>query len=126
HAFMDEGEQAVEDTQRALRLTPLDPHRFLYDSLAASACIAARQYDNALEHARRSLRANRKHTSTLRVMAVAQWRLGRHEEGVGTARELLRLEPNLTVSRWLAGAASAPYPVGQEFARTLREVGIPD
>jgi TolB-like protein len=126
HAFMGEGERAVEDTQRALRLTPLDPHRFMYDSLAASACIAAHQYDNALELARRSLRANRKHTSTLRVLAVAQWRLGQHEEAVATGNELLKLEPNLTVGRWLAGAPSAAYPVGQEFARTLREVGIPD
>jgi TolB-like protein len=126
HAFMDEGRQAVEDTQRALRLSPLDPHRYFYDSLAASACIAARQYREALDAATRSFKANRKHTSTLRVMAVAQWHLGLEEEARQTAQELLRLDPTLTVSRWLDRAPSAPFAVGQDFAKALRAVGIPD
>lgn len=125
HAFLGEGQQAVDNTQRALKLTPLDPHRFFYDSLAASACISAGQYDRALELAQRSLRANCKHTSTLRVMAVAQWRCGLHDEARRTARALLKLEPKLTVSGWLANAPSAPYDNGQEFARVLAEVGIP-
>jgi class 3 adenylate cyclase/tetratricopeptide (TPR) repeat protein len=126
YAFMGEGQRAVDDTQRALTLSPLDPHRYYYDSLAASAHLAARQYTQALESTQRSLRANRKHTSTLRVMAVAQWQLGRHEEARKTAQELLTLEPGLTVSRWLERSPSAPYPVGQEIARILRQAGVPN
>jgi tetratricopeptide (TPR) repeat protein len=126
NAFTDKGSEAVKDTQRALKLTPLDPHRYFYDSLAASACIAAHDYASALELARRSLRANRKHTSTLRVMSVAQWHLGLHKDARATAKELLRLEPTLTVTRWLKRTPSAPYRVGQEFARVLRKVGIPN
>jgi len=126
NAFTDKGSQAVNNTQRALKLTPLDPHRYFYDSLAASACIAACDYASALELARRSLRANRKHTSTLRVMSVAQWHLGLRKDARATAKELLRLEPTLTVTRWLKRTPSAPYRVGQEFARVLRKVGIPN
>ena len=40
HAFKSEGRQAVDNTERALRLSPLDPHRYFYDSLAATACVA--------------------------------------------------------------------------------------
>jgi class 3 adenylate cyclase/tetratricopeptide (TPR) repeat protein len=126
HAFKGEGPQAVDNTQRALKLTPLDPHRYFYDSLAATACIAANKYDQALELAQRSLRANRKHTSTLRVMAVAQWQLGQHDVARQTTQELLRLDPNLTVSRWLERAPSAAYEVGRAFANVLRQVGVPD
>lgn len=126
HAFTGEGTEAVEHAERALRLTPLDPHRYLYDSLAASACVAAGRWDDALDLATRSLRANRKHTSTLRVMAVSQWHLGQYERARATGQELLRLEPNLTVSSWLAGAPSAPYSVGQEFAKALHHIGIPE
>ena len=126
HAFMDQGEVAVSCTRRALRLSPLDPHRYFYDSLAASACIAARKYASALELAKRSLRANRNHTSTLRVMAVAQWHLGLEEEARRTAQELLKLDPGLTVSQWLKRAPSASFRVGQEFAKALRLVGVPD
>jgi adenylate cyclase len=126
HAFMDEGQQAVEDTQRALRLSPLDPHRYFYDSLAASAWISARQYEAALDSALSSMKANRKHTSTLRVLAVAQWHLGMEEEARQSARELLNLDPTLTVSRWLERAPSASFAVGKEFAKVLRLVGVPD
>lgn len=125
HAFMGEGELAVAESQRALSLTPLDPHRYFYDSLAATACFVAHQYEDSLRLAQRSLRANRMHTSTLRVMAAAQWRLGQFEEARKTARELLRLEPSLTVERWLARSPSAPFSVGKEFSKVLREVGVP-
>ncbi len=126
HAFMSQGEQAVEHTERALKLSPLDPHRYFYDSLSATAYVAARQYDRAVDLAQRSLRANRKHTSTLRVLTVAQWQLGRCEEARRTAEDLLKLEPALTVSGWLSRSPAAPYPIGQEAAEALRRAGVPD
>lgn len=126
YAFRGEGNEAVRETEHARFLTPLDPHRFFFDSLAASACLAAEKYERALQLAQRSLRANRTHTSTLRVKAVAQMRLGRKAQARQTAAELMALEPNLTVRRWLERSPSADYPVGQAFARTLREAGVPD
>lgn len=126
HAFRGEGDLAVKCTQRASRLSPLDPHKYYYDSLSATASIAAGKYDNAMKLATRSLRANRNHTSTLRVLAVAQWQLGFQEQARETAQELLRREPHLTVSRWLERSPSAPFEVGQEVARVLRQVGVPD
>lgn len=126
HAFMGDGRQAVEHVERALKLSPLDPHRFYFDSLAASAHIAAQRYDLALEFAQRSLRANRLHTSTLRVMTVAQWRLGRHDDARNTAHDLMILEPSLTVSGWLERSPSASYPVGRDFAEVLRLAGVPN
>jgi tetratricopeptide (TPR) repeat protein len=116
----------VEYTQHALQLTPLDPQRYFYDSLAGSACIAARKFDRALEYAQRSLRANRMHTSTLRVKAVAEWQLGLHDQARETARQLMTLEPSLTVRGWLERAPSAQFKVGQEFAEVLRQVGVPN
>lgn len=125
YAFRGEGVRAVQDTQRALVLSPLDPHRYFYDSLSASAFIAARRYEDALDYALRSYRANRTHTSTLRVLAVARWQLGQREEARQTAAELLKLQPSLTVRDWLARSPSGNYEVGKEFADILRQVGIP-
>ena len=126
HALVGEGAQGVQDTERALRLSPLDPHGYYFHSLAATAHITAEQNDLALEHAEHSLRANRSHTSTLRVKAVAQWRLGLEAEARQTAADLLLLEPNLTVSGWLKRSPSAPYPNGRAFAETLAKIGIPN
>jgi adenylate cyclase len=126
HAFRSEGQVAVEHTERALSLSPLDPHRYFYDSLSATACVAARHYDRALELAQRSLRANCMHTSTLRVLTAAHWHLGQHKEARKAAQQLLKLEPSLTVSGWLERSPAAPYPVGQETAEALRGAGVPN
>ena len=125
HAFRGEGKHAVRGTQRALRLSPLDPHHYFYDSLAASAALSAADYKGAIELARRSLRANRTHTSTLRVLAIAQWQLGRHKEARDTVRDLMTLQPTLTVSRWLERSPSSEFEIGKLCARSLQEAGVP-
>ena len=126
HAFTDEGNSAVEQTETALSLSPFDPHRYYYDSLTASAYLTAGQFDKALELARHSLRANRSHTSTLRVMAVAQWKLGQRKAARETGEILMTLEPNLTITGYLERTPSADYRIGREIARVLRKVGVPD
>lgn len=126
HAFTDEGKSAVEQTETALSLSPLDPHRYYYDSLTASAYLTAGQFDKALELARHSLGANKSHTSTLRVIAVAQWKLGQRQAARETGELLMTLEPSLTITGYLERTPSADYRIGQEIARVLRKVGVPD
>ncbi len=125
-AFQGRGQAAKRDSERALHLAPLDPHRFFFLALAASANIAAEDYERAVVLAKASLRMNRTHTSTLRVKAVAQMRLGDEEAARETTRELLRLQPNLSVRAWLRNSPSANFEVGQHFAATLRETGVPE
>ena len=126
HAFVGEGSQAVEDTQRALRLSPLDPYSYHYHSLSATAYLTAGNSELALKHAEVSLRANRLSASTLRVKAVAQWRLGFSDEARKTGVQLLQLEPSLTVSGWLRRSPTSSYETGRAFANTLKEIGIPN
>lgn len=126
HAFCDEGDQAVRDTELALVLSPLDLHRFFYDSLAASANLTAGDYARALDLAHRSLRANRMHTSTWRVLTVAQWQLGMHEEARESARQLLRLEPAFTVCGYLGHTPGAAFSIGKLIAEVLLKAGVPD
>lgn len=126
HAFKSEGEQAIEYAERALSLSPLDPHRYFYDSLAATAAVAAGRYRRALELAQQSLRANRKHTSTWRSMTVAQWQLGRFDDARQSAQELLKLQPSLTVSGWLKASPAAGYEIGRLAADVMRKAGIPE
>ena len=125
HAFRSEGERAIEFTERALALSPLDPHRYFYDSLAGTAAISAGRYERAIELAQHSLRANRKHTSTWRVLTVAQWQLGRFDEARASAQELVKLQPTMTVSGWLKGSPSAGYKLGRLAAEVLRKAGVP-
>jgi adenylate cyclase len=125
-AFVGNGPAAYWKTTRSRMLSPLDPQRDYYNSLSATACLADDRNEEALDLAERSLRANRIHTSTYRVKIAALWRLGRRAEALETAARLRALEPGLTVSGWLRRSPTAGFPLGREFAETMRHVGIPD
>ncbi len=125
HAFRDEGKEAVRHTKHALKLSPLDPLRYYFDSLAATAAFSAGQYQRALNLAERSLRLNRTHGSTLRVMVVALWHLERLGEARAAAANLLKLEPGFRVSTYLERSPSAEFAIGRSIADTLERAGIP-
>jgi adenylate cyclase len=125
HAFTGNGPQAVDDTQLAIQLSPLDPHRYYYDTLAATAYLSNHQFELALASAERSLRANKSHTSTIRAKAIACWQLGRYEEAKLMGNTLMKLEPNLTITSWLARSPSNGYEIGNEWAEVLANVGVP-
>ena len=126
HAFRDEGKQAVRDTKQALKLSPLDPLKYYFDSLGATAALSAGQYQRAFNLAERSFRLNRTHTSTLRVLVVAAWKLDLVDNARSWARELMRLDPNFRVSRFLASSPSGPSRFGQDAAATFLAAGIPN
>ncbi len=125
-AFQDRGEDGVRDTERALHLAPLDPHRFFYLVMAAGAWLTPNNFARSEELALASLRLNRTHTSTLRVLAVAQHSQGKTAEARETVSKLLKLQPDLRVSRWLKSSPSAEFNTGKIFAKALRDAGVPD
>ncbi|MBY5934723.1 winged helix-turn-helix domain-containing protein [Tateyamaria omphalii] len=124
-SFCDRGAQGKRDAERALHLTPLDPHRFFYLALAAGANLSAEDYPRAVTLAKESVRLNRTHVSTLRVLAAAQQGAGQFDDARTTASELLQLQPDLRISSWLRTAPSAQFRNGQRFAELLRGAGIP-
>jgi len=126
NAFKGDGGAAFDASERALRLSPLDPIRYFYDSLAASAAVSAAQYERAIELALRSLRSNRTHTSTYRALAIAQAMSGKLEAASATVTSLLKLEPTFTVSKFRERSPSSEYPVGQAYANALKLAGLPE
>lgn len=126
HAFRGEGNAAMTDTEKALKLSPLDPLRYFYDSLAATAALSAEDYIRASELAQRSLRANRTHTSAWRALTVAETYLGRSELATQAASELLRLEPRFTVGGFLNRSPSSWSTFGQKCAQAFRAAGVPE
>jgi adenylate cyclase len=124
-AFQGRGREAMEETERAVALSPLDPWRYYYDSLCATAALSAREYERAIELARRSLRANRTHVSTLRVIAIATSELGRMDEARDTVMELRKLDPSLTVTGYLARSPARNFETSTIWAEALRRAELP-
>lgn len=126
HAFTDQGGLAVAETEHAMRLSPLDPHRFLYEAHCAGAHLSAGNYGRAIELAESSRRANRCHSSTLRILTVAYWEAGRKDEARKTALEVLKNEPTLTVGGYLKRSPNADFKIGKRVAKALKAAGVPD
>jgi TolB-like protein len=125
HAFRDEGMIAVDATSRARRLSPLDPFGYFYDSLNATANLAAGDYARALELADRSLIINDRHISTLRTKIVALHNLGRRAEAIQAGQELLRRQPDFTVTAYNHTHPAADFTFGKNAAEAFRAAGIP-
>jgi class 3 adenylate cyclase/TolB-like protein len=126
HAFRGEGLEAMEYTEQARRLSPLDPLRYFYDSLAATAALSAGRYERAIELAGSSLRLNRTHTSTWRALAIAQVQLDRLDDARKTVKQLLALEPGLTVKAYQERSPSSSFATGKVWSDALRRAGVPD
>ncbi len=124
-AFKGDWDAAVDATRRAMELSPLDPQRYYFESLGATAELSADQYVNAERLARSSLVLNRMHLSTWRALTislVAQERMDEARQALSKVREL---EPELTVAKYLARMPNAELETGHHWARCLAMAGLP-
>lgn len=126
--FRGMSEGAVASTERAMQLSPIDPLRYYYQSLAASTATCTEQYDKAIVLAKASIRVNRTHASTYRALAISQALSGREAEARVTAGQLLTLDPQSSVQRFIDRypAANEAPQLMHKLAEGLRIAGLPD
>lgn len=117
--------ESIEQAEVAARLSPIDPMKYYYDMILASGLSIHGEYERAIQLATRSLRANRHHQPTLRVLLHAQFESGRVEEARSTLRLLLDEVPGLTVSSYL-GMGGSDSQGRQRLAKALRQLGVPE
>lgn len=125
HAFRDEADDALTATDQAMKLSPIDPFSYFYDSLNASAHLAGGHYEKALMLADRSLEKNDRHLSTIRARLTALHYLGRDEDARVCAKELMRKQPDCTVQNYLDGHPSGDFKLGKSVAEAMKASGIP-
>lgn len=124
HGFLGEGVAALDASERSLQLSPLDPLRFYYDSLSATAAMGAQRYARAAELAQRAIRANCMHGSSYRALAISQVMLGQVESARATVTRLRAVEPGSSVRQFQARAA-VDSAQNRLFAQALVEAGLP-
>jgi adenylate cyclase len=125
HAYQEQGELAVSSALRAQSLSPLDPLRYYYDNFTSTAMLSNGDLDGAIQYGLQSLRANRMHGPTLRILAVAHSLAGDMAAATSAIKQIQALEPGFTV-----GAFRARYPgsnTGQveRYAGALAAAGLP-
>jgi TolB-like protein/class 3 adenylate cyclase/tetratricopeptide (TPR) repeat protein len=126
HSYGSRGELAVECALRAQRLSPLDPMKYYYDNFTSTAMLSAGDYLGAIRYGKSSLRANRTHGPTLRILAIAQVLAGQIDDARETVKNLLLVEPSFRVPRFLERYPGAAAPHAAVYAEALRAAGLPD
>lgn len=119
------GGVAVPASERALSLSPLDPMKYFFDSLAATAALSGQDAERPIRLARRSLRQNRLHASTWRTLVFALDRAGRADEAREAGEDLMRVEPGLTLTRFAERFPGRDGPLMGPWLAALERAGVP-
>ncbi|MFD1797407.1 hypothetical protein ACFSC1_15595 [Paracoccus aurantiacus] len=123
-AFQDDGGAAIRATDRARHLSPIDPFGYYYDSLSASAHLAACDYARALELADRSLMANERHLSTLRTRIAALHFTGDIEGSRKAASDMMRRFPEFRLENYQRDHPAASSATGRNVIEALKAAGV--
>ncbi|KJZ17922.1 hypothetical protein [Loktanella sp. S4079] len=123
-AFRDEGRSAIMATEKARRLSPIDPFGYYFDSLASSAHLAAGNYQQSLDLAEQSIMANDRHISTLRVRIAALHALNRGAEAKQAAHDLLRRFPEFRLADYRTTHPSSESKTGRLVVAALSDAGL--
>ncbi|MEK9283731.1 MULTISPECIES: winged helix-turn-helix domain-containing protein [unclassified Bradyrhizobium] len=92
-----EGDAAA---RRALRLSPRDPFAAIYCGVAAYAQFIGRNYDEAVQMARESLRQRGDFVGAHRVLTASAGMLGNRELAASALQGLRRAQPNISLG-WI-------------------------
>jgi adenylate cyclase len=128
HAYMGEGETALDCLNRSVQLSPLYPWVNWQSNAFALAHFAAGRYEDALVWIERQLRDWPNHVVFLKHKAATLALLGRSDEGREVIERLRALVPGLTVSR-LRGIEAILFrhaPVFNARLEGLRRAGLPE
>jgi TolB-like protein/DNA-binding SARP family transcriptional activator len=125
HAWMGDGQQAIDEINKAMALSPYDPLMYAYSNIAGMAYLVDEQHERAIECALRSLRENRTYTSAYRLLVMALVLARREDEARTSARRLLELEPGLTVAGFRRRYPGSAGPQVDLFCDALARAGIP-
>jgi TolB-like protein/class 3 adenylate cyclase len=126
HASRNEPEAAIEAIERARRLSPFDPYAFFYAGIIASAHLAARRFEQAIEWADRALHDQPRLVIAMRTKVVALAHLGRLDEARAELSRVLIIDPKLTITGYRAYARFMAPEVLELFVTGFRLAGLPE
>jgi adenylate cyclase len=114
-------EQAISDTQQAMRLSPRDPYLGSWHQVLGDAELGARHFDAAIDQYHSAIDAGFRVFVPYVDLAAAYALKGETEEAKSALTEGRRLNPELTLA-WLIGHAPNIPPLFEG----LRKAGLPE
>ena len=116
-------EEAVRSFERAIRMSPIDP--LLHPTFVGMgmAFIELRRFDEAIVAGKKALRQNPSFSPAYRCLASAFAHLGRDAEAREAAARLLEVDPDFTISAFIARGGQSNAKL---LIEGLRKAGLPE
>ena len=116
-------EEAIRSFERAIRLSPVDATLSLTFGGIGSALIELGRFDEAIVAGKKAQRLNPAFQVPYRCLASAFAHLGRDAEAREAAARLLEVDPDFTISAWIARGGQSNSHLQIEG---LRKAGLPE
>jgi TolB-like protein/Tfp pilus assembly protein PilF len=119
-------DKAFELIGRAQRLSPRDPREWFMSTAMAGALMHNRQFQEALPWAENALAQNPRNSIARRILASCLASLGQIDKAREIMREVLKIEPDLTISTLRGRLTHMEESVWKTFSNGLRCAGLPE
>jgi TolB-like protein len=123
-AYCGRWEEAHLAAQRAIRLSPRDPHSAVYHGIASYAQFVGRNYDEAMRLAREGIRQRADFVGAHRVLTAAAGMAGQLEVAKAALQELRRAQPNISLA-WIVEYMPIKHAAEREhYVEGFRRAGL--
>jgi DNA-binding SARP family transcriptional activator/TolB-like protein len=124
HAYAGDPEEAERRLRRYKKLSPLDPHAFIFDGFFGVIHLMKRDYESAVEVGRDISQLNPSFSATYKPYLASLGHLRRDQEAATIRRRLLTVEPDFTIERFLEVNPMERESDKMHYAEGLRLAGI--
>lgn len=111
---------------RARRLSPRDPRAWYTANGMAMSYLGAGQYQETISWARKAQAQNPRHIGSMRLLAASLAHLGQLDAAAEVVRDMLRIQPELTIAKTRAPRMFMNENLWQKFSQGLRLAGLPE
>ena len=123
--YADRPDEAKENFEKALRLSPLDPINFNNLAGLASACVVAGDDAGAIGYFERALQEQPNALWINRHLCAAYLGAGRVEEAKASLAKFMAVHPNWTVAKFRDAMVFSPKAIDR-MAAQLKALGVPE
>jgi class 3 adenylate cyclase/TolB-like protein len=129
HWFIGQAAEVIPNVETALRLSPRDPLRNIWELFICHAHMHLAEWEPAAEWCEKSLATRATFWQAYLDLISAEGWLGHDAEAKAAIAELLKLRPGFTVQTWASVKQSDDPTFNREFGRIiegLRKAGLPE
>jgi adenylate cyclase len=116
-------EEAIRSSERAVRMSPVDPQLYVTLTNIGQALIELGRFDEAIVAGKKALRHNPSYVATYNCLASAFAHLGRDAEAHDATARVLEIDPAFTISAYIARGGQSNTKL---LIEGFRKAGLPE